>query len=410
MGNRAEDQTLPSSQIRRRKVRATAQVRRIRHDSRRNGHGRQGPRCGQCTASPVIVYARFHMYTAIGYAAQSATAPLAPMTFTRRSPRPDDVAIEILYCGVCHSDIHQARNEWGIAVYPLMPGLEIVGKVTEVGANVSKHKVGDLVGVGCMVDSCRHCEACAQDLEQYCLEGPTLTYATPDRIDGSNPMGGYSNSIVVSEHFVVRIPEKLDPAAAAPILCAGITTYSPLKHYGVKAGDKVGVLGMGGLGHMGIKFAKAMGAEVTLFTRSASKAEEGRRQGADYVIVSTDAEQMKAAAGHFDFLLDTIPVQHDLNPYLETLRFDGVHILVGLIEPVDPALHAANLVMKRRVLAGSLIGGIAETQEVLDFCAEHGITCDIEMLDIKNINEAYSRMIAGDVKYRFVIDMATLKA
>lgn len=355
-------------------------------------------------------FTRCSMYTAIGYAAQSATAPLAPMTFSRRSPRPDDVAIEILYCGVCHSDIHQARNEWGIAVYPLMPGHEIVGKVTEVGANVSKHKVGDLVGVGCMVDSCRHCEACAQDLEQYCLEGPTMTYATPDRIDGSNTMGGYSNSIVVSEHFVVRIPEKLDLAAAAPILCAGITTYSPLKHYGVKAGDKVGILGMGGLGHMGIKFAKAMGAEVTLFTRSASKAEEGRRQGADHVIVSTDAAQMKAAAGQFDFLLDTIPVQHDLNPYLETLRFDGVHILVGLIEPVDPALHAANLVMKRRVLAGSLIGGVAETQEVLEFCAEHGITCDIEMLDIKDINEAYSRMIAGDVKYRFVIDMATLKA
>ena len=355
-------------------------------------------------------FTRCSMYTAIGYAAQSATAPLAPMTFSRRSPRPDDVAIEILYCGVCHSDIHQARNEWGIAVYPLMPGHEIVGKVTEVGANVSKHKVGDLVGVGCMVDSCRHCEACAQDLEQYCLEGPTMTYATPDRIDGSNTMGGYSNSIVVSEHFVVRIPEKLDLAAAAPILCAGITTYSPLKHYGVKAGDKVGILGMGGLGHMGIKFAKAMGAEVTLFTRSASKAEEGRRQGADHVIVSTDAAQMKAAAGQFDFLLDTIPVQHDLNPYLETLRFDGVHILVGLIEPVDPALHAANLVMKRRVLAGSLIGGIAETQEVLEFCAEHGITCDIEMLDIKHINEAYSRMIAGDVKYRFVIDMATLTA
>ena len=350
------------------------------------------------------------MYTAIGYAAQTATTPLAPMTFNRRSPRPDDVAIEILYCGVCHSDIHQARNEWGIAVYPLMPGHEIVGKVMEVGSNVTKYKAGDLVGVGCMVDSCRHCEACSANLEQYCLEGPTMTYATPDRVDGSNTMGGYSSSIVVSEHFVVSIPEKLNLAAAAPILCAGITTYSPLKHYGVKAGSKVGILGMGGLGHMGIKFAKAMGAEVTLFTRSASKAEEARRQGADHVIVSTDAAQMAAAAGRFDFLLDTIPVQHDLNPYLETLRFDGVHILVGLIEPVDPALHAANLVLKRRVLAGSLIGGIAETQEVLDFCAEHDISCDIEMLDIRNINEAFSRMIAGDVKYRFVIDMATLKA
>lgn len=352
----------------------------------------------------------FFMYTAIGYAAQSATTPLAPMSFERRSPRADDVAIDILYCGVCHSDIHQARNEWGIAVYPLMPGHEIVGKVTAVGASVTAHKVGDLVGVGCMVDSCRHCTACQANLEQYCLEGPTMTYATPDRVDGSNTMGGYSDSIVVSEHFVVKIPAKLDLASAAPILCAGITTYSPLKHYGVKAGDKVGILGMGGLGHMGIKFAKAMGAEVTLFTRSASKAEEGRRQGADHVIVSTDAEQMKAAAGHFDFLLDTIPVQHDLNPYLDVLRFDGVHILVGLIEPVDPPVNAAKLVLGRKVLAGSLIGGIAETQEVLDFCAEHGITCDIEMLDIRQINEAYTRMIAGDVKYRFVIDMATLKA
>ncbi len=366
---------------------------------------------GQNSPPHLSLFLRGHpMYTAIGYAAQSATTPLAPMKFERRSPRADDVAIEILYCGVCHSDIHQARNEWGIAVYPLMPGHEIVGKVTAVGANVTRHKVGDLVGVGCMVDSCRSCEACQANLEQYCLEGPTMTYATPDRVDGSNTMGGYSDSIVVSEHFVVRIPEKLALASAAPILCAGITTYSPLKHYGVKAGDKVGILGMGGLGHMGIKFAKAMGAEVTLFTRSASKAEEGRRQGADHVIVSTHAEQMKAAAGYFDFLLDTIPVQHDLNPYLDTLRFDGVHILVGLIEPVNPPVHAGKLVMSRRVLAGSLIGGIAETQEVLDFCAEHNITCDIEMLDIRQINEAYARMIAGDVKYRFVIDMATLKA
>ncbi len=366
---------------------------------------------GQNSPPHLSLFLRGHpMYTAIGYAAQSATTPLAPMKFERRSPRADDVAIEILYCGVCHSDIHQARNEWGIAVYPLMPGHEIVGKVTAVGANVTRHKVGDLVGVGCMVDSCRSCEACQANLEQYCLEGPTMTYATPDRVDGSNTMGGYSDSIVVSEHFVVGIPEKLALASAAPILCAGITTYSPLKHYGVKAGDKVGILGMGGLGHMGIKFAKAMGAEVTLFTRSASKAEEGRRQGADHVIVSTDAEQMKAAAGYFDFLLDTIPVQHDLNPYLDTLRFDGVHILVGLIEPVNPPVHAGKLVMSRRVLAGSLIGGIAETQEVLDFCAEHNITCDIEMLDIRQINEAYARMIAGDVKYRFVIDMATLKA
>jgi len=349
-------------------------------------------------------------YNAIGYAAQTASAPLAPMQFNRRAPRPDDVAIEVMYCGVCHSDIHQVHNDWGFAVYPVMPGHEIVGKVTAVGNDVTKYKVGDLVGVGCMVDSCRECSACKEDLEQYCLEGFTQTYGSPDRIDGTTTMGGYSDSIVVREDFVVRIPENLDPASAAPLLCAGITTYSPLQHYGVEPGDKVGVLGMGGLGHMGIKFAKAMGAEVTLFTRSAAKAEEARRQGADHVIVSTDPEQMRAAAGRFDFLLDTIPVQHDLNPYLETLTFDGVHILVGLIEPVEPPLHAANLVMKRRVLAGSLIGGIAETQEVLDFCAEHGISCDIEMLDIRNINQAYERMIVGDVKYRFVIDMATLKA
>ena len=349
-------------------------------------------------------------YNAIGYAAQTASAPLAPMQFNRRAPRPDDVAIEVMYCGVCHSDIHQVHNDWGFAVYPVMPGHEIVGKVTAVGNAVTKYKVGDLVGVGCMVDSCRECSACKEDLEQYCLEGFTQTYGSPDRIDGTTTMGGYSDSIVVREDFVVRIPENLDPASAAPLLCAGITTYSPLQHYGVEPGDKVGVLGMGGLGHMGIKFAKAMGAEVTLFTRSAAKAEEARRQGADHVIVSTDAEQMKAAAGSFDFLLDTIPVKHDLNPYLETLRFDGVHILVGLIEPIDPAVNAFNLVFKRRVLAGSLIGGIAETQEMLDFSAANGITCDIEMLDIKNINQAFERVQKGDVKYRFVIDMKTLKA
>ncbi|SDI09186.1 uncharacterized zinc-type alcohol dehydrogenase-like protein [Pseudomonas flavescens] len=348
------------------------------------------------------------MFKAIGYAAQSASTPLAPITFERRQPRADDVVIEILYCGVCHSDIHQARDEWGIAVYPLVPGHEIVGRVTAIGGDVRQYAVGDMVGVGCMVDSCRQCEACRRDLEQYCLQGPTMTYASPDRIDGGNTMGGYSSSIVVSEHFVVRIPEGMDPAGAAPILCAGITTYSPLKLHGVKAGDRVGILGMGGLGHMGIKLAKALGAEVTLFTRSPGKADEAQRQGADHVIVSTDEAQMQAAAGHFDFLLDTIPVPHDLNPYLETLRFDGVHILVGLIEPLDTALKAELLVMKRRVLAGSLIGGVAETQEVLDFCAAHGISCDIELLDIRRINEAYARMIAGDVKYRFVIDMATL--
>ena len=260
-----------------------------------------------------------------------------------------------------------------------------------------------------MSAACRECEACREGLEQYCLDGMTVTYNGTDRHDGSTTMGGYAESIVVSERFVVRVPEGLDPAAAAPLLCAGITTYSPLRHHGVGAGHRVGVVGMGGLGHMGIKFARALGAEVTLFTRSAAKAEEARRQGADHVVVSTDREQMKAAAGSLDFVLDTVPVQHDLNPYLATLRHDGVHILVGLLEPVEPPVHAGALVARRRVLAGSLIGGMPETQEVLDFCAAHGIACDVEMLDIRNVNEAYERVQRGDVRYRFVIDMETLR-
>ena len=343
------------------------------------------------------------------FAAQSATSGLAPLQIERRAPRPDDVAIDILYCGVCHTDIHFAENDWGRTTYPVVPGHEIVGRVTAVGSDVTRFKVGDRVGVGCMVDSCRQCKACESGLEQFCESGFVPTYNGRDRHDQSQTFGGYSEAVVVSERFVVRVPDALELPAAAPILCAGITTYSPLKHFGVKAGHKVGVIGMGGLGHMGVKFARALGAEVTLFTRSESKREEARRQGADHVIISTDPEQMAAAAGSLDFLLDTIPVPHDLNPYLETLTYDGVHILVGLIEPIDPALNAANLVRKRRVLAGSLIGGMPETQEVLDFCAEHGIRCDIEMLDIHNINEAYERMKRSDVKYRFVIDMATLK-
>jgi len=260
-----------------------------------------------------------------------------------------------------------------------------------------------------MVDSCRECSACQKGLEQYCLDGMTMTYGSPDRHDGSLTQGGYSDKIVVSERFVVSIPDKLDPAVAAPLLCAGVTTYSPLRHYGVKSGDKVGVIGMGGLGHMGIKFAKAMGCEVTLFTRSESKVEEARENGVDHVIVSTDDEQMAGATETFDFLLDTVPVPHDLNPYLNTLKYDGTHILVGLVQEVDPALQGGNLVMKRRVLAGSLIGGMPETQEVLDYCAEHDIGCDIEMIDIDTINDAWKRMQEGKVKYRFVIDMQSLK-
>ncbi|WP_115718241.1 NAD(P)-dependent alcohol dehydrogenase [Gallaecimonas mangrovi] len=349
------------------------------------------------------------MPQAKSYAAQSSTSPLAPFNIERRALRSDDVAIEIDYCGVCHSDIHAAENDWGNSVYPVVPGHEIIGHITAIGSSVSRFKVGDVVGVGCMVDSCKDCAACDDGLEQYCLNGFVGTYNGTDKIDGTITYGGYSDSIVVHERFVLNVPKALNVATAAPLLCAGITTYSPLKHFGVKAGHKVGVLGMGGLGHMGVKFAKAMGAEVTIFTRSESKVAEAKKQGADHVVISTDAEQMAAVAGHFDFLLDTIPVQHDLNPYLNCLTYDGVHILVGLLEPVEPAVHAGNLIMKRRVLAGSLIGGIPETQEVLDFCAEHNISCDVEMLDMQNINAAYERMKKGDVKYRFVIDMASLK-
>ncbi|KAA0011299.1 NAD(P)-dependent alcohol dehydrogenase [Billgrantia pellis] len=344
------------------------------------------------------------------YAAHAPDQPLAPYRFERRQPRPDDVAIEILYCGVCHSDLHFARDDWGMSRYPVVPGHEIVGRVIAVGDQVTRFQAGDLVGVGCMVDSCRHCQPCLDGVEQFCLEGFTMTYGSDDRQDGTFTQGGYSDNIVVSEHFVLSMPDGIDLASAAPILCAGITTYSPLKHYGVKTGHKVGVIGMGGLGHMGVKLAKALGAEVTVFTRSEAKVAEAKGHGADHVVVSTDASQMEAVAETFDFMLDTVPVQHDINPYLAALKYDGTHILVGLLDPIEPALNAFNLVFKRRVLAGSLIGGIQETQELLEFCAEHNIRCDIEMLNIENINEAYERMEKGDVRYRFVIDMATLKS
>ena len=342
------------------------------------------------------------------YAAQAPDSGLAPWQFEPREPRPDDVSIEILYCGVCHSDIHFVENDWGMTLYPVVPGHEILGRVTGVGAEVANYKPGDLVGVGCMVDSCRECTSCARGLEQYCLNGMVMTYGGVDRHDGKITYGGYSERIVVSEDYVLRLPAGLDPASAAPILCAGVTTYSPLRHVGVKPGDKVGVVGMGGLGHMGIKFAKAMGAEVTLFTRSAGKADEAKRNGADHVVISTDAEQMQRAAGSLDYMLDTVPVEHDLNPYIGCLVVDGCYLLVGQLTPIEPTLAAMPLIMGRRSIMGSLIGGIAETQEVLDFCAEHDISCDVEMLDIKNINEAYARMKRGDVRYRFVIDMTTL--
>lgn len=349
------------------------------------------------------------MSQAKSYAAFSADKPLAPFTFERRSPRADDVAIEILYCGVCHSDLHFARNDWGMSQYPVVPGHEIVGRVTAVGSDVSRFQVGDLVGVGCMVDSCRTCSACQEGVEQYCLEGFTMTYGSPDRQDGTLTQGGYSDAIVVSEHFVLKMPDGIDLASAAPILCAGITTYSPLKHFGVGKGHKIGVIGMGGLGHMGVKLAKALGAEVTVFTRSDAKVEEAKRNGADHVVVSSDPAQMEAVAETYDFMLDTVPVQHDLNPYLAALKYNGTHIIVGLLEPIEPTIEAFNLVFKRRVVAGSLIGGIAETEELLQLCADQNITCDIEMLNINDINEGFERMEKGDVRYRFVIDMATLK-
>ena len=342
------------------------------------------------------------------YAAKELGSTPALWSYEPRKLRSDDVSIEILYCGVCHSDIHMVENDWGMTTYPVVPGHEIIGCVTETGTDVSKFKQGDIVGVGCLVDSCRECSSCEKGLEQYC-EGTVWTYNGTDRFDQKTTYGGYSERILVSESYVVRIPDSLDPASAAPILCAGITTYSPLRYVNVKLGDKVGVVGMGGLGHMGIKFAKAMGAEVTLFTRSENKVEEGKRNGADHCIISTDMNQMEQAAGSLDYILDTVPVEHDLNPYIACLAVDGVHILVGQLTPLNPPIQAGNLIMGRRSILGSVIGGIAETQEVLNFCAENGISCDIEMLDIRNIGKAYERMKQSDVSYRFVIDMATLK-
>jgi uncharacterized zinc-type alcohol dehydrogenase-like protein len=348
------------------------------------------------------------MIPTLSYAATSASTPLAPYSFERRDPRDKDVVIEILYCGVCHSDLHTVRDEWSKGTYPIVPGHEIVGRVTHVGKGVTKFKQGDLAGVGCMVDSCRECANCKDDLEQFCMKGATFTYASKDRHDGSTTQGGYSNHIVVDEAFTLQISDKLDLAAVAPLLCAGITTYSPLKHWKIGKGSKVGVIGLGGLGHMALKLAHAFGATVVQFTTSPSKREDALRLGADEVVLSNDAAQMKAHAGSFDFILDTVSAPHDLNAYLRMLKRDGTMTLVG-IPDTPPTVQGGSLVHGRRSLAGSLIGGIAETQEMLDFCAEHGIVSDIEKIDIQNINEAYERMLKSDVKYRFVIDMASLK-
>jgi uncharacterized zinc-type alcohol dehydrogenase-like protein len=348
------------------------------------------------------------MIPTFSYAAPSARAPLVPYRFERRDPRDSDVVIEILYCGVCHSDLHTVRDEWGTGSYPIVPGHEIVGRVTRVGKAVTKFKQGDLAGVGCMVDSCRECANCKDDLEQFCMQGATFTYAGKDRVDGTVTHGGYSTQIVVDQAFVLRVSDKLDPAAVAPLLCAGITTYSPLKHWKVGKGSKVGVVGLGGLGHMALKLAHAFGATVVQFTTSPGKRADALRLGADEVVLSNDPEQMKAHAGSFDFILDTVSAPHDLNVYLQMLKRDGTMTLVGLPE-TPPTIHGGALIFGRHSLAGSLIGGIAETQEMLDFCAEHGIVSDIEKIRIQDINEAYERMLKSDVKYRFVIDMASLK-
>jgi len=343
------------------------------------------------------------------YAAYSATAPLAPYSFDRRDPGPRDVQIEILFCGVCHSDLHTVRSEWEGTVYPMVPGHEIVGRVSRVGAEVSKFKAGDLAAVGCIVDSCRHCASCAEGLEQYCENGMTGTYGGVEKETGQPTRGGYSERIVVNEDYVLRVPEGLDPAAAAPLLCAGITTWSPLRHWKVGPGSKVGVVGLGGLGHMAVKLAHALGAHVVLFTTSPDKVADGRRLGADEVVISKDAEAVAKHASSFNLIIDTVSAPHNLDSFLTLLKRDGALVLVGAPGEPHPSPGILNLILGRRSLAGSLIGGIAETQEVLDFCGEHGIASDVEIIPIQKIDEAYERMLKGDVKYRFVIDLASLK-
>jgi uncharacterized zinc-type alcohol dehydrogenase-like protein len=342
-----------------------------------------------------------------GYAAQNPKTPLAPFTFTRREPGDRDVQIEVQFCGVCHSDIHQARDEWGGSKFPMVPGHEIVGKVTRVGSKVKNFKVGDLAGVGCMVDSCQDCPECAAGLEQFCEKGTIFTYNGVEKDGKTLTQGGYSNVIVVDEKFTLHIPKSLDLAAAAPLLCAGITTYSPLKHWKVGPGQKVAIVGIGGLGHMGVKLARAMGAEVTAITTSLSKKEDALRLGAHNVLISTNANEMSEAEGRFDFILNTVAAPHDINAYVNLLRRDGTMVLVGV--PDKPhELQVFPLLGSRRRIAGSPIGGIAETQEMLDFCAKHGIVSDIEQIPIQKINDAYTRMIKNDVKYRFVIDIKSL--
>jgi alcohol dehydrogenase (NADP+) len=351
------------------------------------------------------------MYNAKAYSAASATSPMAPTKINRRDPTENDVQIEILYCGICHSDLHQVRNEWSGAmptVYPCVPGHEIVGRVTKVGSAVSKFKPGDLAAVGCMVDSDGTCPECKAGLEQFCANF-TLTYNFPDKHLGGVTYGGYSESIVVDQKFVLRVPSNLNPAGAAPLLCAGITTYSPMRHWNVGKGKKVGVVGLGGLGHMAVKIAHALGAHVAVFTSSSKKKEDALRLGANEVVIANDANEMTRQAGTFDFIIDTVSANHDLNAYLNLLRRDGNLTLVGA-SPTPFAVSAFSLIMGRRSLSGSPIGGIAETQEMLDFCGKHNVTADVEVIPIQKVNEAYERMLKSDVKYRFSIDMASLKS
>ncbi|PIY09098.1 MAG: hydroxyacid dehydrogenase [Flexibacter sp. CG_4_10_14_3_um_filter_32_15] len=343
------------------------------------------------------------------FGTEAKDKPLKQMTIERREVTPKDIEIDILYCGVCHSDLHTAKNDWGGTVYPAVPGHEIVGKVTKVGSDVTKIKVGDYAAVGCMVDSCQTCSSCEQDLEQYCLNGFTGTYNGKDKHLGGHTFGGYSEKVVVDENFVLTVPSNLDLAAAAPLLCAGVTTWSPLRHWNVKEGSKVAVVGLGGLGHMAIKLAKGLGAEVTLFSRSPSKEKDAKELGADTVIISTDETQMKLVRGKFDLIIDTVPYEHDLNPYISTLSINGTLVLVGFIGELDSMLQTPTMIMGRRSIAGSVIGGIKETQEMLDFCGKHNIVSEIEMIDMQNINDAYERMLKSDVRYRFVIDMKSLK-
>ncbi|GET88685.1 NADP-dependent alcohol dehydrogenase, putative [Leishmania tarentolae] len=344
-----------------------------------------------------------------GWAALSAKAKLEPFTFQRRDVGPDDVEIKIAYCGVCHSDVHQARDEWDGSTFPMVPGHEIVGHVTKVGSQVTKYKAGDRVGVGCMVDSCLKCRQCERGLEQYCVNGASFTYNSTEQDKKTPTFGGYSDHVVVREHFVVSIPENLDLCAAAPLLCAGVTTFSPLRYWGVKKGTRVGVVGLGGLGHMAVKLANTMGAEVTVFTRSAYKVEEAKNLGAHHVVNTTNEQEMKSIQGTLDVIVDTVGMSHDLRPYMMTLDVDGKLALVGMPENAHPPLDPRRMISFRQCVGGSNIAGMPETQELLNFCGEHNITATVEKINIEDINDAYERMLKSDVRYRFVIDMESLK-